>query len=187
MIQALRDRQQAATLRAAIPIPQVGLADAAHMNAVTVELEQQHPWCMELRDAEFAHLEAIATDTLAKMGQPVNPGSLQDALRVRHFVAQMSDVFGPWFFPERIATVQARHAQAQQAAQQAAASQPQQTSATSARAQPSFAARYAAHPPQLTGVGSAGEPQNVTEDQIAQMSTEEIAALPASVRARLLN
>jgi hypothetical protein len=193
-ISLLRSQHLMSLLQAQIPEPQIGLADGQLMTATTADLEAQHAWTFEMREHDFAHIEAFAVDTLNKLGDGyrVTPGNLQDTLRVRHLVAQLTDILGPWFYPSRAQAVHDRRlAQAQAQRQQPngqppASPRPQQLPAAPAARTQDFAARYAAHPPPLQGVGTAGEGEDFSEERLGTMSTEELAALPATVRARYL-
>ncbi len=189
IIQGLREQALYQAMMSKMPVPQAGLADSQLMDTATADLENRHPWTFELRPHEFAWLENVAVDFFRGLGQPITAGNPTDAMKVRNLLAQMTEVFGPWMFPSRIAQVEERRRML--AAQQQTQQQQQPAPVGNGRGAvienvPPFAQRYAAHPPNMQGAGITQLPENVSEDRVNNMTTEEIMALPADVRARIL-
>lgn len=202
-ISDLRENALTSRLMSVLPQPRAGLADAQILDAQTANLEANHPWCEVLTQREWAWLENWGISMFANMGQPVQNGNTADALKLRKLLAQLTDVIGPWLFPSRIAAMQpkwdavlaARRAAAEAFAQPqpqggnpapARGGQPQpQRQPAPAAPVPNALARFAAHPPSSSNMGlpDAGSGE-VTEEQVEQMTSEEIMALPAAVRAR---
>jgi hypothetical protein len=182
-IAALREGNLARWVQTQVPTIQPGIADAQILDTATFNLEQRHPWCAQLKPLEWNWLENWGIDFFAKTGAPITTGNTADALRLRAFMAQMTDVLGPWLYPSRIAQVEAqRFAQRQQpqpGVQQPAALPGQQPAAAPLQ-------RFANHPPNLAAAGTAGSDNEINEGRIATMTTDEIEALPAAVRARYM-
>jgi hypothetical protein len=192
-VAALRERALYDAVLARMPEPQTSLSDERTLDQAAFNLEQRHPWCFEFRDAEWAWLETVADDFFLKStGQPMRVGNSQDALRKRAFMAQMTEVLGPWLFPDKIANVEARRAAVQQRQgqlqqqRQPAGGQRPALSAPAGGAPATALDRFNAHPPNLNGAGTQGITGEISEDRLANMTTDEIEALPDAVRARYM-
>ena len=182
-ISGLREQGLYRAVLSQVPAPQPGIADAQMLDQATANLEERHPWCATLREYEWAWLESWAVDFFAKCGAPIVTGNTQDAMKVRALCAQLTDVIGPWLFPSKIATIEAQRFAARQT-QPAVGTQPSPLPA--APQPPAAIQRFAAHPPNMSTAGSQGAGNEMSEDRINLMSTEEIASLPDAVRARYL-
>ena len=183
-IAALRETNLAHWVQSQIPVTQPGIADAQILDTHSYNLEQRHPWCAQLKPLEWAWLENWCTDFFAKTGAPITIGNTADALRLRAIMAQLTDVLGPWLYPSRIAQVEAQRFAQRQQPQGASGGQPQ----AQPQAQPAAGPlqRFAAHPPNTQQAGTTGSGNDISEERISTMSTDEIEALPAAVRARYL-
>lgn len=187
LIQGLREKALFTAVLQHVPAPQVGMADQQMLDHTTVDLEQRYPWCVELKPIEFEWLDNIAAHFFHNLGQPITRGNVADAIKMQNFVAQLTDVVGPWMYPSRIAKVEARRTEIARAAAPPPNPGGAAAAAPPAPPAPNFAARFLAHPPNLHTAGTpAVAEQELTEDRIVTMSQEELEALPAATRLRLL-
>lgn len=167
---------------------EIGIADAhvleQHLEKMTVE----HPWSAELNDQEIDWLSAVARDEFRGRGQPIQPNSPGDTLRLRQRVAELTDIFGPAWYPGR--DVVAPKIQAQQTPP----AQGNQTGNTRpaagngrVRENARLASVAANQPPSLNNAGHADTGEaSVTTDKVEAMTEDEILALPRAVRDRYL-
>lgn len=184
-IAAVRERALFAAAMANVPQPTPGITDMQIIDAETVALEAMYPYTAVLRERDYAYLEEIARNTFRALGRQTTT-SPNDILALRRMVARLAEALGPFLYPD---------AQVGQS-QQPASGQQQRTTAPpllgaqqqQRGSQPAFVARQAAHPPNVHNAGStAGSMDDFSDARIERMSTEEIAALPLEVRARLLS
>jgi hypothetical protein len=183
-IASLRERAMVASLEARKPAAtatKIGLSDQAILDQHTIDLEAAHPWVQALVPQELQYLASLATDEFKQLGRPLGDGPA-DTMRLRTRVAQLATKFGPDWYPGRtVAAAQAPAAppaQTQQRQQQQAAPRGQ-----AGMDKLNLAGR---HPPNPAAAGSPGNPSEVTAEMVDKMTTEEILALPATVRQRLL-
>lgn len=184
LIQSLREQAlyEAVTAR----MPQMGMVDSMFLDRRTAELEAANPWLGVIaqdgnRMQAFAD---VARADLAARGEPIQGDSPVETLRLREAMAELSNTYGPRWYPS---LAQPAPAAAAPPGAPAPAAAPAQR--PTARPAPAVnpAIRAAAHPPNINEMGTAGLASNdPTEEQIANMSSDEIGALPAATRARLL-
>lgn len=153
------------------------LADE-EIQAVQVNaLAARHPYVNALTQDMAAQLARIAAVEAEAEGRPYGSGPRED-MRLREHVARLSDTWGPKW------GLQARQPTQQQQQQ----TQPAPNGAPSPQASARMAKMEAAagHPPDTSGFGQGGQGDAISDARIMTMSDEEISALPATVRARIL-
>jgi len=157
-----------------------------HLEKMAVE----HPWSAELTEQEIDWLSSVARDEFRGLKQPIQAGNPIDTLRLRQRVAELSDVFGPHWYPHK----QVAAGPTQQTAPPANGGQ-QRTPASNNRPvntanvrETARLANVAVHqPPSLNSAGHADNGEAaITSDRISAMSEDEILALPRQVRDRYL-
>jgi len=168
------------TLRpASQPAPRQTPANDLYLEEVTERLEAQHPYTTVLADTDMQFLVMKAKESLTAEGVRLgnDPRSL---LLLRKRTAELSDTFGPMLTGKQL----------QPATSAANAGTPTQPAGMSAQAQAraNKLALAASHPADIQNLGGPGQAAGVpTQQQIAAMSDEEIAALPESTRARIMS
>jgi hypothetical protein len=173
-------REQALFEAVMARVPQQGMADELIENRHLAALRKAHPWVavIEADEGRLQVLVDLARATLQAEGQPIGDGPAE-SLRLREKVAALADDFGPRWYPQHQAPAPATPPRAPAPA-------PIPASRPAAPAASNPLARVASHPPNINEMGSTALASNdPTEEMVAAMSTDEIAALPASVRARL--
>jgi hypothetical protein len=168
---------------------QPGIADQIVLQTQLQTLEAQHPYTRALDSRQAQLLANIARTEAAAAGQPYG-STAADTMNLRAHVAALSDLYGPRWGLTLPPGAQAPAAP--QSRQQAQQPRPTgaQAPAMSAEAQARLAAmdRAAGLPPDTAAIGAAGMTgDDITEARIATMSDEEIGALPAAVRNRILS
>lgn len=178
-IASLRERVMLHVVQAQQPAPTTSLADQDILNRHQAQMEETHPWVTSLTNAELQHLAKVARDEFAALGRPIESGP-HETIRLRGRVAQLATKFGPDWYPGRQV--------AAQAAPPAGGTQTQPSNQQPQRGQQGATKLNLAlnHPPQTNRAGTGANADVVTLDQVGRMTTEEIAALPAGTRARLL-
>lgn len=171
--------QRAAQAAAARQVQQPGFADEAILANHAARLNEEHPYLTAMSGEQLMQLRAMAMAGAQAAGRPYGPGPAE-TMRLRQDVANLSDKFGPDFVPDFKPT-----------ARPSATTTPKtgggQNLSPSAQARMAKMGMAAAMPPDTSGMGSAGNEDPYSEARIAAMSDEEIAALPASTRARILS
>lgn len=180
-VASMREQALMNVMQSRIPTPSpIGVADQHLLNQQQLALEAEHPWLVHLSNGDFAFLKAEVEREQAALGHPIED-SPAGTMRLRHEIAERSDFFGPRWYPNLVQQQPADLAPgnappSNQQARQPAASRGLQKIALAAE-----------HPPNLAGTGAVTDPGVLTSAQIENMSTDEIAALPQAVRARLLS
>jgi hypothetical protein len=162
------------------PAPQESLADQAIVTAHTNSLYAKHPYAAVLTDQQAQFLAGIAAQELAATGQPVTAGAAGD-MRLREAVAALSDFYGPrWGL--KPATPAPGSVQQQQNPN------PAQPGGLSDKARAAMAKMdlAAGLPPDTRAMGTASQGTDLSSAAIEAMDEEQIAALPAATRHRLL-
>lgn len=174
-------RQQAPAVTGPAPI---GLADQQLLENDVNQQELAHPWVKVLNNGELGWLAKIATDEAAARHQPILKGPV-GTLRIRRAVAELSDVYGPRWYPQLVAVSnEAPPAEAARALTVVPPAQRQAPASAGVRA----VQRVANHPPNIDQMGSPGSTGNViTLETVGRMTEDQLMELPASTRARLLN
>lgn len=156
------------------------LADQAIEQTHLNTLYARHPYAANLTEQQATLLMNMAQANLAMTGKPIRDGSKAETLRLREEVAKLSDTFGPQW------GVQRSQSATPGTNQQPPTTRPQQGLSPAAAARSAKMDLAAALPPDPAGFGQ-GAPADLTDAQIATMSDEDIAALPAHVQHRLLH
>lgn len=176
-IAALREASMAA------PRQTIGLADAEIMAAHQAQLEQQHPWALVLSVPELQLLAEYARGEAIALGRPIGSGPAE-TVRLRQAVAELSDMYGPRWYPDRVATANQNQQQRPPAQQQTPPARPLSPQAQQGLRKIALAQ---SHPPNINHAGSPGNTGDMySEDRIAMMTTDEIEALPPDIRRRYL-
>lgn len=162
----------------------VGIADAHVLEQHLERMSQEHPWSALLNDQEIDWLAAVARDEFRGRGQPIAAGNHVDTLRLRQRVAELSDTFGPQWYPNhQIAQPQQPTAQPSQQG----VTRPQAVGNQRVQQVARLAAVANNQPPSLSQAGHADTGDAaMTSDKIGTMSEDEILALPRAVRDRFL-
>lgn len=164
--------------------PQMGMVDSIFLDRRTAELEASNPWLGVIaqdgnRMQAFAE---VARADLAARGEPIQGDSPMETLRLREAMAELSNTYGPRWYPTLAQPAPAAAAPPGASAPAAAPARPPARPASATNP----VTRAAAHPPNINQMGSAGLASNdPTEEQLERMSSDEIGALPAATRARL--
>ncbi len=182
LIQSLREQAlyEAVTARQ----PQMGMVDEIFLKRRTDELEASNPWLGVIaqdgnRMQAFAD---VARADMAARGEPIQGDSPMETLRLREAMAELSNTYGPRWYPNLTQPAPAAAAPPGAPAPAAAPARPPARPASATNP----VTRAAAHPPNINEMGTAGLASNdPTEEQIENMSSDEIGALPAATRARL--
>lgn len=165
--------------------PQMGMVDSIFLDRRTAELEASNPWLGVIaqdgnRMQAFAE---VARADLAARGEPIQGDSPMETLRLREAMAELSNTYGPRWYPNLIQPAPAAAAPPGAPASAAAPARPPTRPASATNP----VTRAAAHPPNINQMGTAGLPSNdPTDEQLEAMSTDQIAMLPAATRTRLL-
>ena len=181
-IQSLREQALYEAVTARLPAEQpMSMTDQIFLERRTAELEAANPWVgVIIQGGRIEGLVTMARAELEALGEPIQGDSPMETLRLREKVAELSGLYGPRWFPQHQIPA------APAAPQRPAAPPVARPAAPAAPAANAALARVAAHPPNINQMGSpAPATTDPTEEQIAAMTTDEIGALPASVRARL--
>lgn len=179
-IAALREASMAA------PRQTIGLADAEIMAAHQAQLEQQHPWALVLSVPELKLLAEYARGEAIALGKPIGSGPAE-TVRLRQAVAELSDLYGPRWYPERVQEVAGVAANQNQQGRPAQPQTPARPLSPQAQQGLRKIALAQSHPPNINHAGSPGNTADVySEDRIAAMTTDEIEALPPDIRRRYL-
>lgn len=185
-IQSLREQALYEAVTARLPAQQpMSMTDQIFLERRTAELEAANPWVGAIiQGGRIEGLVTMARAELEALGEPIQGDSPMETLRLREKVAELSGLYGPRWFPQH--QIPAAAPAAPQRPAPASATAPVARPAAPAAPAANALARVAAHPPNINQMGSpAPATADPTEEQIAAMTTDEIGALPASVRARL--
>lgn len=150
----------------------------------TDRLVEENPWLKNVSEEDLKALEPIAYRELAREGVQMKK-SPRHTIILREKLVEIGNRMG---YAERYAPAPARTQQRQQ--QQRPQGQGQGKGQDNLRTQPTVQQRKAKiaeagrHPPAPSGVPAPGAAE-YSDDDIADMSEDEIAALPASVRDRI--
>lgn len=190
------DRQARALLQAATPASAAPAApahvDDLYLDRVTAELEDAHPYALLIDPKHWAWkgIEQEARQTLLAQGVVLKDGDPRSALAVRTRMAELTDRYGPGM--TGIAPAKAASEAATRSGRQAPPAQPA-AGATAPTGLPTADERaaklrlQAQHPPDITGTrGGNNSLADVSDAQIAQMTDDEISALPESIKRKVL-
>lgn len=147
------------------------ISDEQVLNQQLEQLAREHPYLDKLGDNHFKFLEQMARQEAVASGKPIGTGP-RETMRLREIVSNLSDHYGPKWFPGE---------------QPATPSRSAPPVSPGARARAVGLAAAADHPPNVNGLGRPGGGFDISEASIMAMSEEDIAALPAATRARIMN
>lgn len=147
------------------------ISDEQVLNQQLEQLAQEHPYLDKMGDNHFKFLEQMARQEAVASGKPIGTGP-RETMRLREIVSNLSDHYGPKWFPGE---------------QPATPSRSAPPVSPGARARAVGLAAAADHPPNVNGLGRPGGGFDISEASIMAMSEEDIAALPAATRARIMN
>ncbi len=174
------------------PAPQPAESSDLYLDRVTAELEEAHPYTLLIPADHWAWegIEKEARQSLLKDGVRLG-NDARSALAVRERMAVLTDRYGPGMTGVASASAQAeaarrtgRQPSTQTPPAAGARPAPPRPRAPAPAGQPARAARP---PPDLTAArGGSNSLADLSDAQIAQMSDEDITALPESVRRRHL-
>lgn len=158
--------------------------------AETQRLEQQHPYLRAMGDQHVQTLVATAYAQAAAEGRPIGPdptGHGRETMRLRAMVAQLSDIYGPHWFPN--AQVQTPTQTAAHGGNPPDPSNPSnpQDPAVLAKARASKMEQAERMPPDINAMGKGAGSPAMTDEDIANLSEAEFDALPAATRERALH
>lgn len=184
-ITSIRETDLAQFLLSSVPRPQaapLAISDQQILDHQLVELTKLHPWSAVMSPEEVAYLRDEALREGAARGKPFGSGPTE-TLRLRKRIAELASKYGPdWYENQDPRVILGLPPQGQTVS-------PQPTAARTPAQQPTNPAlrNQIQHPPNVHQMGGPGAGTGeVTEKRIETMSDEEIGALPASVRARIL-
>lgn len=182
----LREEQLVAKVRPAAPAQ--GQADELYLETMTAKLEEEHPWVQVFDQvgtkSDWAYLKTRAIENLTERNIDPSKGSM-GKFELRREMAKLADELGPSLVAQR-AKASGIAIPGQPAAAPAAGTQrPNLSPAAQARAAKLNMAADA--PPDVTSMTSSGTDIGYTAAQLEGMSDEDIANLPASVKAKILS
>lgn len=147
------------------------------LNQHAAELEEQNAWLGVFDVNDLKRLAAIATETFARNGQPLGEGP-KETMRLREKVSELTHTYGPAWYPDQVGNVYGGR-------QQQSGSQPKQES-QAARDGRRALAQAEEFPPDTQQTGRTGESGQISEEDIMNMSEDELMDLPKPVRDRLM-
>jgi hypothetical protein len=161
--------------------PSGGLADEALLASHAARLDAEHPYLPVLELSQLRELQAMAEAAALVRGQPYGQGP-RELMRLRQDVARLSDIHGPEMVPNFKPPARSPSSTAPS---NGTGRYPDLSPAAQARARKLEMA--ADMPPNVNEMGSAGGTDGFSDARINAMTDDEIAALPAAVRARILS
>lgn len=186
-LEALEDRQYAIReeqwkAKHAPQQPQGNGADTAddmRLDELTVQLAEDHPFVDHLNDEQRDFLVVEATRQLQKEGVKFGTGNLPAPQRfiLRERVAKLSDAYGPVMTGKTLAQIKPAPGTTTPA-------KPGLSPIAQARDAKLDLARNA--PPSLNQISGTPGSTEATDDQIAMMDEDAIAALPKATRNRIM-
>lgn len=151
-----------------------GLGDEYVLAEHAARLEAENPWIGTFDPNDLKRLAVIARDTLEREGQRLGD-TAHDTMLLREKVSELTHLYGPAWYPDAIA------GRGPQQPGNGARSESQ--AAKDGRKAMETAASF---PVDTQQAGRVARSEQITEDDVLKMSEDEIMALPASERARLL-
>jgi hypothetical protein len=158
---------------------QPSMADEAMLSAHAQQLDQQYPYLPAMSQEQLFKLRDMAVFQAQQEGRPFG-NSANDTRRLRETVAQLSVGFGPAWGVQLPASSEGNT----QATRKASGAPPMSEAAAARLRKHGMAADM---PPDTNNMGTAGNGEVFTDQRIAQMTDEEIMALPPTVRQRFLS
>jgi hypothetical protein len=182
---ALREERMLAKVKPAAP---ASGQDELYLESMTAKLEQDHPWVLVFDQvgtpSDWGYLKTRAIENLAERNVDPTAGSM-GKFELRREMARLADELGPGLIAAR-ATAQGIALPGQKPAAPAAAT-PKPSLSPAAQARAGKLTMAAAAPPDVTSMTSGGTEIGYTAEQLDHMSDEDIAALPASVKQKILS
>lgn len=163
------------------PAASESVTDQMVMAAHVERLENENPVLREINQQQLQFLAETAHREAAAAGQPYRAGP-RDTMRLREHVARLANAFAPHW------GIQARAAQPAAPASNNQQPKPGPKPGLSPAAQQRLGKMdmAAGLPPDTARMGSTAATDQISEAALMAMSDDEIAALPATVRARVL-
>ena len=190
VILSMREQYARAVTLAGLPKPQTALSDQVAMQDHIKVLTAQHPWVQMFSDGEFDFLSSIAKQEFAARGLPIKEGNPADTMRLRARVAELSDRYGPDWYPNATPPAAPVVQSAPPATRQTNPTQPASRATPTATRGNAGLAKLAlanGHPPTTHKAGAVAAGQDgITLEKLAGMSTEDIANLPPEIRRQFL-
>jgi hypothetical protein len=171
--------------------PEPDINSDGWLNDGTAWLEQNTPILRHVLPDELKLLEPMAIREMAGEGTPFNRQSPRSVFDLRARVIEMGEHFyGHRMTPEDRAFIDRREGRGGSApagaAGQPAGARPARAGGVTTAQRAEKDALAARMPPDITKVGQAATADGVTDDQIVNMTDEQIEALPAEVRRRYM-
>lgn len=178
-IAELNVQRAAQAARAAPPPPQVGLADQVFMEDHAKQLDAQYPAVVALSRNDLVDLREQVITQAAKAGTPFD-ASPQSTILLRETVAKRAASYAAalGYDLSKIPQPQTTTTQGKPAA---AALSP------AAKARLDKLNIASGMPPDTSGMGAGSQEDGYSDARIETMSDDDIAALPAAVRHRIMN
>lgn len=162
--------------------PGLSMTDEMALKEQAEYLHANHPYLDALSQEDALTLAEMARAEARRYGKPYGKGPREDA-RIREHVARLSDVYGPSWYPDFKPKTRSQQPEADPRRQQPR--QPPGPSAT-ATARERKLEMQERLPPDTSRLGTQGTSDQLTEARILQMDEDELAALPAALKARWL-
>lgn len=174
--------QQARSQESQQQAQQWSLADEQLLNQHLEKVAGEHPWIDQLAQPDFERLQKIAYAEADAEGQPITPGA-RGTMDLRERVARLADFYGPKWYPD--AQPAAASSQPSQQQQGQAASGPNLSPQAQARQDKNALADRL--PPDPNQMGTSAQGSDLPSEQnIEQMTDDQIQALPPQIRAHYL-
>lgn len=187
--QGIREEVLLAKVPKAATAPEGNGGDTLYLETLTADLEKNHPWVAIFdkagTDADWKYLEDTARGRLAERGVKDIKGAV-GSYELRKEIASLTDELGPALLTTRAkAQGLTLPGQSSPPAGQPQQQQPQPLSPTAQNRLGKLQQQGNA-PPDVSAMGGGSAGAGVPDSSIAEMSDEEIAALPQATRRRLL-
>jgi hypothetical protein len=175
--QSLRSQQR--------PASEWGPADEKVLDEHLNQLASNHPYVDVMTQADYDRLQRIAVAEAEAEGKPIQPGA-RGTMDLRERVARLTDHYGPQWYPNAEVNAGSQPSQPQgQQTQQRQAQGPNLSPQAQARQDKNALAERL--PPDPNDMGTTAQGSQIpNEEQIAQMTDDEIQELPPQIRQRYL-
>lgn len=181
---ALRDQMRAPPQ----PAASNDTGNELYLETLTAQLETQHPWVAVFDQvgspADWDYLKAAARQNLTERGVDVGKKSALATYELRKEVSRLADELGPSLVAAKAQKAGIQLPGSQTSTTQTPQAQQPKPLSQQAQARQAALTKAANAPPDITALnGYTGTEGGMpTDDQIANMSEEDIARLPQAVR-----
>jgi hypothetical protein len=173
-------RQQAQQSQQRRPASEWGPADEKVLEDHLEQLASNHPYVDVMTQQDYDRLQRIAYAEAEAEGRPIQAGA-RGTMDLRERVARLTDHYGPQWYPNAEVKSGSQPSNQQQRQAQGPNLSPQ------AQARQDKNALQERLPPDPNEIGTGAQGSQVpSEGQIAQMTDDEIQALPPEIRQRYL-